>query len=309
MNINTKAYLMIAVGAILWGLIALFIEPLYQYGFTPLQVVALRALSASTLLLLYVFLYNPKALLIKISHIWYFLGTGIISIVLFNWCYFTAIQEMNLSIAVILLYTGPAFVTIMSYFIFNEYITRRKLTALIITLIGTVLVSGLLPGGEMAISSFGLAVGLGSGFFYGLYSIFAKAASSFYSSLTITVYTFLFASLALLPGSGLLVHSELLINPGVIISIIGLGLFSTVLAYLLYTWGLSQVESSRASIMATIEPVVASIVGFFVFQDSLSVWQLSGVMLVLAAVIMIAEKSKRPDEFSRKQGAVKHEYY
>ncbi|ACB86356.1 EamA family transporter [Natranaerobius thermophilus] len=285
------AYLLIAIAAAFWGVIGLFIVPLYQFGFSPLQVVALRAISASILMLIYVGIFNPSALKISLKDIWYFIGTGIVSIVFFNWCYFTAIQEMSLSIAVVLLYTGPAFVALLSYIFFKEPLTGRKLAALAFTLIGCMLVTGLLPANEISVSPLGLLLGIGSGFFYGLYSIFGKAASYRYSSLTITIYTFVFAGLALLPMSGVIANMGAFVNPWVLLSILGLGLISTVLAYILYTLGLSRIESSKASIIATIEPVVAAILGRIVFGEQMTLWQGVGMLIVISAVILVSERT------------------
>lgn len=87
-------------------------------------------------------------------------------------------------------------------------------------------------------------------------------------------------------------------NPRVWLYIIGLGFFSTMLAYTLYTKGLNAVESSRASIIATIEPVVASLVSFLVFNEKPNLFQYIGITLVLAAVLLVQESSEVLDEES-----------
>lgn len=283
------AYFFIAAGAALWGIISIFVQFLYASGFTPLQVVAIRAVSSALLLLGYIALTNRSLLKIQLGDIKYFIGTGIFSIVFFNWCYFTAIQETSVSVAAILLYTAPAFVTVLSRIVFKEWVTKKKMLALLVTFIGCSFVIGILPFADETISMYGMLVGVGSGFGYALYSIFGKFALAKYHTLTVTVYTFLIASLGILPVSGLENSVPLLLNWKVVGFSIGLGLFPTVLAYLLYTFGLSYVESSRASIVATVEPVVAALVGIVLFGDSLTPWQFLGILLVIAAVILIQE--------------------
>ncbi|UPG63210.1 DMT family transporter [Metabacillus endolithicus] len=292
------AYLSILSGAALWGLIGLFVTYLYEAGFTPTHVVAIRALSASSFLLIFILIKNKKALKIKFSDSKYFIGTGIISIVFFNWCLFQCMKETSISVASILLYTAPAFVTIFSRLFFKEVLTLRKISALLITFLGCTLVIGLFPSTSQSVSIYGLILGLGSGFFYALYSIFGKFALQKYSSLTVTVYTFIFAALAITPVSGIWEMGYLLSRSDVWLSIFGLGLFSTLFAFLLYTKGLETVESSRASIMATVEPVVASLVGFFVFKEMLSLWQYIGIFFVLVAVFIVQEKKRKPTEDS-----------
>ncbi|WP_246941761.1 DMT family transporter [Bacillus pinisoli] len=281
----------IGVGASLWGIIGVFVTYLYELGFTPIQVVTIRAMSTSLFLAVYVMMKNRELFKIKIAHSKYFIGTGVISIVFFNWCLFSAIEETSISIAFILLYTAPAFVTILSRFIFKEAFTTRKVIALIVTFIGCSFVVGILPNLNELFSTFGLILGLGSGLFYALYSIFGKFALKKYDSITVTVYTFLFATIAVTPFSDIWNVIPLFSNLNVWLYIIGLGFLSTMLPFLLYTKGLSTIESSRASIIATIEPVVASLTGFIIFNEQLNLWQYFGIILVILAVILVQEKS------------------
>lgn len=287
------ALLFIGVAASLWGIIGAFVTYLYEIGFTPAQVVALRSLSAALFLVLYVFTKNRQLLKIKVSDSKYFVGTGIISIVFFNWCLFSAIEETSISVASILLYTAPAFVVIFSRLLFKEALTARKISALVVTFVGCSFVIGILPSMNEAISLYGFILGIGSGLFYALYSIFGKFALQKYDSLTVTVYTFLFAAVAITPFSGVWLAGPLLLNIKAWICIIGLGFFSTALPFILYTKGLSKIESSQASIIATIEPVVASLVGLLIFHERLNAWQYSGIVMVILAVVIVQESKQK----------------
>lgn len=287
------AYMFIVIAAVLWGIIGIFVTKLYELGFSPTQVVTIRAVSASLFLLIYIMLKNPRLLKIKITDSKYFVGTGIISFVFFNWCLFHAIQETSISIATILLYTAPAFVTIFSRVIFKESLTAMKVTALVLTMVGCAFVVGIFPANQSTITAYGMLLGLGSGFFYGLYSIFGKQALVKYDSLTVTVYTFIFAAIAVIPFSEMQTFISLFSSKEACIYGISIGLLSTTLSFIFYTKGLTSVESSRASIMATIEPVVASILSFLIFSETLSWIQYAGILLVIVAVIMVQDL-KRP---------------
>ncbi len=284
-------YIYVLLGAALWGIIGLFIKELSQAGFSALQIVMLRVVSATVMLGCYLGLKNPRLLKIDLKDSMSFVGTGIFSTVFFSWAYFTTIEEVSLSIAVILLYTGPAFVVVLSRIFFKEPITSRKIGALLLTLLGCVLVVRVFPIGVEHISWYGILMGLGSGFGYALYSIFGKHALKKYHPLTVITYTFVFASAVMLPVSGVTISMSNLQSAHVWMNILGLGFFPTALAYYLYTMGLSMVESGRASIAATIEPLVATLLGVFVFNDVLSVFQVMGMLLVLAAVVLIQFKN------------------
>lgn len=281
------AFLFVIIAAILWGIIGLFVDGLYQHGFSPLEVVTIRVTIAAIILVIYTSIKDRTQLKIHFKDWKYFIGTGILSIVFFNWCFFTAIQETSLSVAAILLYTGPAFVTILSRFIFKELFTKLKITSLVMAFAGCGLVIGIFPTFNQSISLYGGLVGLGAGFGYALYSIFGKLALRQVGPLGVATYTFVFASLTMIPVSGIWQHSAELIDPNVLLLGVGLGLFPTALAFILYTTGLRFIETSKASITTTIEPVVATLVGVFIFGDILSGWQIVGVLFVLASVMIV----------------------
>ena len=68
------------------------------------------------------------------------------------------------------------------------------------------------------------------------------------------------------------------------------GLVTAVIPFLAYTLGLRTVEASRAGILATIEPLVATLVGIVVFSEPLTLLSGLGIVLILAAVILLNRK-------------------
>ncbi|WP_017755276.1 DMT family transporter [Calidifontibacillus oryziterrae] len=287
------AYAYIITAAVFWGIIGIFITFLYEKGFNPTQVVAIRAISATIFLLTYILFKNRGLLKIKLSDSKYFVGTGIFSFVLFNLCLFYAIQETTIAISAILLYSAPAFVTIISRILFKEALTPKKILALFTTFIGCSFVVGIFTKSAESVSLLGILLGLGAGFFYALYSIFGTYALRKYNTITVTVYTFIFATIAITPFSGLSSARHLFQVGEIWLYILGLGLISTTLAFVFYTKGLGTIESSNASIIATIEPVVAALVSFFIFKETLNFTQYLGMLMVLAAVIIIQDRRNK----------------
>ncbi|GAB3068385.1 DMT family transporter [Virgibacillus ainsalahensis] len=283
-----KAFIYIIIGAALWGTIGWYVKNLYAFGFTPMEVVTLRAWSSAILLVFYLLIFSRKKLkLHKPIDIKYFLGTGILSIIFFNYCLFTAIELSTIPIATALLYTAPAFVSIMSFFLFKEPLTRIKIIALFITLVGTFLVIGLIPLDLQTIQFSSILFGLGSGIGYALYSIFSKFALKKYTSLSITTFTFVVAAIVLLPFFPYVEKAHLFTDPAVLFFVFGLGFLPTAFAYIIYTYGLQQTEASKASILTTVEPVVATFVGIFIFQEDFTFIQMIGMALIIGAVIII----------------------
>jgi drug/metabolite transporter, DME family len=286
-----RAILFIILGAALWGTIGWFVKNLYTYGFTPMEVVTLRAISSAFLLVIFLILKSPKSLRLQsMKDLKYFIGTGIFSIIFFNYCMFTAIELSTIPVATALLYTAPAIVSILSYFLFKEAFTRQKLLALLGTLVGTCFVVGLIPINLNTLSLASIFFGIGSGIGYALYSIFSKYALRKYSSLSITTFTFIVASVTLIPFFPYQEKLQLLLEPNVLFYAFGLGLFPTAIAYIIYTYGLNKVEASKASILTTIEPVVATLIGVFIFHEAFTIAQMIGMSLIIGAVILMQAK-------------------
>ena len=72
-----------------------------------------------------------------------------------------------------------------------------------------------------------------------------------------------------------------------------LGIVTCYLPYLLYTYGLSGLETGKASILASFEPVVATLVGIFVFHETLTPLSALGCVCVLSAVVLLNLKRRQ----------------
>src|SRR5690625_2040781 len=95
------------------------------------------------------------------------------------------------------------------------------------------------------------------------------------------------AAIALVPFFPFKEKLELFLEIKVLLFSFGLGILPTAFAYIIYTHGLNKTEASKASILSTIEPVVATIIGVFVFMEPFSLIQMVGMSLIILAVIMI----------------------
>ena len=144
----------------------------------------------------------------------------------------------------------------------------------------------------MSVSWKAVAIGLGSGLGYALYTIFGKFALRDYESVTITAYTVLFAALGTLPLSRPAEMLAMIDSPKAALLCVASGLFCTVAPYLLYTKGLEGVESGQAAILATVEPVVAAMVGIFVFRETATIGKLTGIALILISILMMSKTDK-----------------
>lgn len=277
----------IFIAGVLWGTMGIFVRRYNDEGMMSMDVVEIRAVVTAVLMLCFLLIYDRTLLKIKWKDLWCFLGTGLLSILFFNFCYFKAMTITSLSVAAVLLYTAPTIVMILSGILFRERFTWVKIAALAATFVGCVFVTGVI-GSSDSLSFFGIMVGLGAGLGYALYSIFSRyALERGYHTYTIIFYTFLIAAIGGLPFANIRLIGEVCTsNVSYIIFTVIFGLASTVLPYILYTVGLKQVENGKASIIASVEPVVATLLGIFLFHERLTLNGMIGVVLVLGAIVM-----------------------
>lgn len=280
--------ILIILAGIFWGSMGIFVRKLGTYGFSPIQIVCIRVVLAALVFCLIQLIKDPAGFKISLRDIPLFLGLGLGSILFFTVCYFTAITMMSLSTAAILLYTSPIWIMLMSLLFFHEKMTSKKVIALVLAFGGCVLVSGI-SGGELTVA--GLFVGLGAGIGYALYSILGTIALRHYTPFTVTTWTFLFAAI----GSILISHpADMAVKFIAAPSLSGLlgfclltALVTAVIPFLAYTLGLRSVEASKAGILATVEPMVATLIGIFVFSEPLTLTSGLGVLLILSAVVIL----------------------
>ena len=283
---------LIILAGCFWGSMGIFVRRLGDFGFSSAQIVSVRVTLAALFFSLLLLVKDRSGFRIRLKDLPLFLGLGFGSILFFTVCYFTAMTMMSLSTAAILLYTSPIWIMLMSALFFREKITRRKLISLALAFAGCVLVSGI--SGE-GITPVALLIGLGAGFGYGLYSILGTIALRKYSPYTVTTWTFLIAA----AGSWLICSPAEMISRftaapdpvSLLLFCVLTALVTAVIPFLSYTLGLRTVEPGRAGILATIEPLVATVIGVLVFSEPLSLLSGIGILLILSAVVVLNTRS------------------
>lgn len=280
----------IILAGILWGMMGIFVRGLSGCDLTSLEICAVRMSLSTIIVAILLLIYKRKLFAIRFKDLWCFFGTGVLSLTMFGYCYFTTIQMTSLSLAAVLLYTSPIFVLILSAILFKEKITSLKIICIVIAVTGCIFVTGILNGGGN-ITTVGLLFGLMSGFGYALYSIFSRfAINRGYDPLTITFYSFLFSGVTLLLLASPTAIVKKLVAANVTVNMsyaIGIAMVTTILPYILYTYGLTKVENSKAAVYACIEPIMATVVGFVIFKEVLNIFEIIGILLVLAAIVLL----------------------
>lgn len=320
----------VILAAVFWGILVVFVRAFGNAEFTSMEIVTMRVYSSAIFGWLLWKIFDGKSQRTKnlttpqkqhtdsksfrLKDSWCFIGTGLVSIVFFSYCYFRNVEESSAAVAAILMYTSPIFVTLLSAIFFKEKLTKTKLLALLLAIIGCALVSGIASGidiksllgiasgigttsspgaGDIASPSFlGIALGLGSGIGYALYSIFGRfALDKGYSSFMVTAMTFTFACVGVLPFIDIIgLVTRLITEPKYILLALVMGLVGSCTPFALYTLGLRYMEASKAAILATLEPIVTALVGTFFYKEPIDIFVVVGIVMVLVAGILCSAK-------------------
>lgn len=294
----TTGYLFVAGAAMMWGSLGIFFTVLHnQFHLSALSISFVRTAVSAVLLILVLLTFERSLLRISRRLVLFYACFGLIGIALFYLCYIQGVLLTNVATASVLLYTAPVLVTLLAFGLWREPLTARKLCALGLAIGGVLLVAKAYDPGQLQLNLVGVLVGVLAAFVYALYTIFGKSASA-QSPYTTTAYSFGFAALFLLPLQFLAVPgmsgdslATVLRDPVVWPWILALGFGPTLGSYALYNAALQRIPASNASVVATIEPVVASLLGFMVFGQLLAPPQILGELLIMCAALMLAVHS------------------
>ena len=285
---NRGAALIFITGC-LWGSIGLFIRLMSDAGASAAVISFLRMAFAFVILAVVtvarsgisVFRVSGRTLLFSAA-------LGLVCHGVYNVFYSWAVNLTGMTVSAVLLNIAPVFTAAISALCFHEKITRRKCFALVVNVVGCVLAA---TGGQFdgaLLSLTGILCGVISGLCYALTAIFGRLAGDDSDPFVVSTYSYLFAAVFL--GIFLKPWAQpVYVTP----AILGLGflyaLIPTAIAYLLYYRGLQQIqESSKVPVLASMETVVAAVIGALVLGEELSLVHYLGIAVVMASIVMIS---------------------
>lgn len=278
---SLKGFILVLLAATCWATLPIFSTIAYQAGSDPLTAAAWRSYIAAAIFLIW-FLCDGTIRKFRRKHLLYFLGMGIVSIGGTFILYMKAVEMLGTSMAAILNYTMPAFVILLNRLLFREKVTRIKRLSLLATFVGAALVVRAYDAGSLDGKWLGILVGLASGLTYSLTTVFGSRLPEV-DGRSRAGFLIMFspaAFLAVRPPWTLAAPSG-----SMLFAYLGLAVVGSVLAYILYMKGLDTgLDSGIASITATVEPAIATVLSILVFGDPLEWPQAVGILIVLAGI-------------------------
>ena len=277
----------IVLASVLWGTSVIFFNILSPCGFSPIQLASLRAIVAALVMMLYALLFNRNLFKVSFKELLLYALSGA-SVFGTASCYFWSMKLTSASTGVVLMYTAPIFVMFYSVMFLNEKMTKTKLVAVVLMILGCVLVSGIIGGFKFNV--FGILIGLASGVSYSVYNIITKIEMiKKYDSTKASLYCFVFFALVSLFFSPLFDTVNLVVKTNSAIYVILMGLATSALPYFFYTKALKVIPAGTATSLGIIEPMSATIFSVFIFGEVLSVTSFFGIVLILTSVFMLSK--------------------
>ncbi|WP_034383723.1 DMT family transporter [Deinococcus sp. YIM 77859] len=278
------APLLILLAAVLWGLLGILGKNAQAAGVGPLEVAFWRAALAGGLFALHAAV--TRAALPRGRDLLVTAAFGVVGVSVFYGAYQLAVRAGGASLASVLLYTAPAFVALLGWGLLRERLGVREGLAVAGTLAGIALIS--LGGGEgVNVTGAALAWGLTAGFTYSLYYLYGKAYFARYAPTALYAVALPVGALGLLPLVDFSAKT-----PGAWVSLLAIAVLSTYFAYLAYSAGLRRLPATRASVIASLEPVVAALLAALLFAERLSATALLGAALVIGAALLLSVENR-----------------
>ncbi|UDW01535.1 DMT family transporter [Bacillus cereus] len=185
----------------------------------------------------------------------------------------------------------PAFMVIFAALILKEKLTARRLLSTIIATIGVIIVIGW--DNEIGSYFIGTIILVGAAITWALLSIYVKTASARFSSLVITTYAIFFSLFFITPFMiwELQTSSIGTVNTYVILGVLYLGIVSTAGAFFLWNKGLELMDASIGSLFFFFQPIVGSLLGWLLLNETLnSNFFIGGILIICSVFITTFEK-------------------
>lgn len=286
---NRAAALFVVGAALAWSMLGIWGKMAQAQQVGPVEIGFWRALIAGALFGLHALITRasfPKGRdAVAIG------AFGLIGVSLFYSSNQWAVKLGGASLASVLLYTAPAFVAVLSWIVLKQRLSRLESISVSASIVGVALIS-LGGGAGVQVSLASVGVGLLAGFLYALYYLFGQHYFRRYEPSAVFAIMMPVGALGLLPFSA---HHPT--TPSAWAPVLGLAVVCTYLAYLLHSTGLKNLPATRASVIASVEPVSAAILAAWLFGERLSVLALvgAGVVVGAAATLGVARSAPADD--------------
>lgn len=290
-------YVMVATAATLFAVNGSVSKVVLGSGLSSLELTQIRNTCAALLFLAFLLVFARSRLRVGRRELAFLLAFGLVGVALVQWLYFVAIENLPVGVALLIEFTAPLFVALFARFVYKEHIRRRIWVAVAMCLIGLALVVELWAG--VAFSTLGVTAAFGGALALTAYLLMAERERQHRDPASLSFYGFLFATMLwavvqplwdfpwdVLDDTVSLQGNLSEYSAPVWALVAFIVVIGTMVTFTLLTGSLRHLSATRASIVATLEPVVATFVAWAWLGETLGATQLIGGAVVLAGIFV-----------------------
>lgn len=300
MNNRTKGISLAVITAVMWGIMGIFVRDLSSYGFTSIEISFFRCFLAGAAYFIFILIKKPSALKVNLKGAIICLLYGAIAYSVSFVSYSISVSRIPVGVATVLMFMSPIWVMILGRIFFKQKFQKDKIITIILCFIGAILVANIIGVGNVKLDALGIVAGIINGIGVALQILIPKYFAKDYERDTLLVYGFLGASLVLVFGldfSSVANHITQMPVTNLIWDLFGIGILCTMVANVACVKSTQFVDATTTSILSALEVVVGTMVGFFIFNEHLTVLQIIGAIIIIAGAlgseIYIPKKSKK----------------
>jgi drug/metabolite transporter (DMT)-like permease len=290
-------YAMVATAAALFAVNGSVSKVVLSSGLSSLELAQIRNTCAAILFLAFLLVVAPSRLRVGRRELVFLIAFGLVGIALVQWLYFVAIENLPVGVALLIEFTAPLFVALFARFVYKEHVRRRIWVAVAMCLTGLALVVELWTG--VAFSTVGVTAAFGGALALTAYLLMAERQRRHRDAASLSFYGFLFAALlwaVIQPlwefpwnvlGDDVSLQGNLSEYSAPVWALVAfIVVIGTMITFSLLTGSLRHISATRASIVATLEPVVATIVAWAWLGETFGPTQLIGGAVVIAGILV-----------------------
>jgi drug/metabolite transporter (DMT)-like permease len=291
-------FLLVGVGALLFIVNAGVSRVVLRAGVSPAELTTTRITGTAVVLLVAAALVHRTALrpprgrlaLLLVVH-------GVVGVAALQWTYFVAIDRLPVGLALLLEYQAPLLVVLWARFVQCEAVRRRVWFGLGLALLGLAMATGILQG-ALAWDGVGLLAGLGAAVCFATYFLVGEHGVAELDPLRVVLWSFGIAAVAMnlvspvgsFPAgvlgadASLLGRLDHLVLPAALL--VGwVVILGTLLPFGLELMALRHLSASTVTMVAMLEPVGVSVLGWWWFREDLGTVATVGCTLVLVGIV------------------------
>ncbi|MBU2601829.1 MAG: DMT family transporter [Actinobacteria bacterium] len=293
--LRTRGYLLVVTTATLWGFSGTLGKFLMQGAVTPVTLTMSRSLITAIVLFAYLAARHPATLRLTRSTAAWVVGFGV-ALAITQVFFFSAIERLSVAAAILLEYLAPAIVVVFAWLFQGKSISRVTVASLITVLLGSALVVKAYDLEALSLSAAGILFGLGAAAAFATYILVGEHLQRLHMSVSTSLfYGFSLTTLllAILQPPWKIAPETFL--PGNLALLTIVGLVGTLIPFATFFAALRYIDAGRATIVATLEPMVAGVLAFLWFGETLAWPQLLGGALVVGAIVGL-QRERPPEE-------------